>query len=93
MAIQVNMLEAQARLSELIRLVEAGEEVIIARAGQPVVRLVAIHADAPRILGALVGRGWIADDFDAPLDEAFRARQRRPGWRGRCWSAPAGCSG
>lgn len=72
MSIQVNVLEAKTQLSRLLDRAEAGEEVIIARAGHPVVRLVPISTgphDASRVLGALKGKGWIADDFDAPLDE------------------------
>ncbi len=74
MSIQVNVLEAKTQLSRLLDRAEAGEDVIIARAGHPVVRLVPIATvalDAPRALGALKGKGWIADDFDAPLDEDF----------------------
>jgi prevent-host-death family protein len=74
MAIQVNVLEAKTQLSRLLDRAEAGEEVIIARAGHPVARLVPIvagAADAPRVLGALVGKGSIAEDFDAPLDDDF----------------------
>lgn len=74
MAIQVNVLEAKTQLSRLVDRAEAGDDVIIARAGHPVARLVPIRsgaADAPRVLGALQGRGWIADDFDAPLGQEF----------------------
>lgn len=74
MSIQVNVLEAKTQLSRLLDRAEAGEDVIIARAGRPVVRLVPISGavlDAPRTLGALKGKGWIADDFDAPLSEDF----------------------
>lgn len=74
MAIQVNVLEAKTQLSRLLDRAEAGEDVIIARAGHPVARLVAIREGAPlapRSLGMLVGTGWIGDDFDAPLDEDF----------------------
>ena len=74
MSIQVNVLEAKTQLSRLLDRAEAGEDVIIARAGHPVVRLVPISSgalDAPRALGALKGKGWIADDFDAPLAEDF----------------------
>lgn len=74
MSIQVNVLEAKTQLSRLLDRAEAGEDVIIARAGHPVVRLVPITAgalDAPRMLGALKGKGWIADDFDVSLDEEF----------------------
>ena len=69
----VNVHEAKTRLSELIARVEAGEEVVIARANTPVVRLVAVVARrAERILGLHAGpEFWIAEDFDAPMaDEA-----------------------
>jgi prevent-host-death family protein len=67
---QMNVADAKARLSELIAAAERGEEVIIARAGQPVVRLVPAQARKLR-LGAL--RGKVAadslPDFDEPLSE------------------------
>lgn len=67
----VNVHEAKTTLSELIARAEAGEEVIIARANKPVVRLVAVESrPAKRILGLHAGPGfWIADDFDAPMDD------------------------
>ena len=40
---QVNILEAKNRLSQLIRCVQAGEEVVIANRGEPVARLVSVH--------------------------------------------------
>ena len=43
---KVNVLEAKNRLSQLIRAAQAGEEVIIANRGEPVVRLVPVHKDA-----------------------------------------------
>lgn len=43
---QVNVLEAKTQLSKLIERAEAGEEVVIARAGRPVVRLLALHIPA-----------------------------------------------
>lgn len=73
----VNMHEAKTTLSKLIDLLESGEEVIIARAGQPVARLVPANHPTRRKLGAWKGQIWMADDFDAPLpDEQARA------WRG-----------
>ena len=67
----VNVHEAKTKLSELIARAEAGEEVVIARANKPVVRLVAVQArPAKRILGLNAGPGfWIADDFDAPMED------------------------
>jgi prevent-host-death family protein len=70
---QVNMHDAKSRLSQLVGLAEEGERVVIARAGVPVVELVPIAAaSAERRGGQWRGRGWIADDFDAPLTELER---------------------
>lgn len=63
----VNMHEAKTTLSQIIEQVERGEEVVIARAGVPVARLVAIRAGAHRRLGPWRGRVRMAPDFDAPL--------------------------
>ena len=70
----VNVHEAKTTLSDLIARAEAGEEVVIARANKPVVRLVAIERKPKRrVLGLNASPGaWIADDFDAPMaDEAL----------------------
>lgn len=67
--IEVDIHQAKAQLSRLIARVEQGEEVIIARAGEPVARLVrADRSKQGRKLGEYAGRIWIADDFDAALD-------------------------
>lgn len=61
----VNMHDAKTHLSRLVQRAADGEEVVIARAGRPVARLVAYDEnDAPRTLGGWEGRVWIADDFD-----------------------------
>ena len=66
----VNMHEAKSQLSALVEAVMAGEEVIIARAGRPVARLVPFEpAGKPRKPGRWEGRIRIADDFDDPLPE------------------------
>lgn len=69
MTVQVNVYEAKSKLSALLSRVAAGEDIVIARHGQPVARLVAV-ADRParRVPGAWKSRVWIADDFDE-LDE------------------------
>ncbi len=66
----VNMHEAKSTLSSLVERVLAGEEVVIARAGRPVARLVPFAPDRqPRRPGALAGRIVIAPDFDeTPAD-------------------------
>ena len=62
----VNIHAAKTQLSRLIEAVEAGEEIIIARAGKPVARLVPVvpASLAPRRLGGLEGRFTVPDDFD-----------------------------
>ncbi len=62
--------DAKSQLSKLIERAMNGEEVIIAKAGQPMVRLVPIHADeSPRVGGQWKGRMRIADDFDTVPDD------------------------
>lgn len=66
--------EAKSRLSRLIERAMSGEEVIIARGGTPVVRLVPIRRDdSPRVGGQWKGRVRIADDFDALPDDVVAA--------------------
>jgi prevent-host-death family protein len=67
--IEVNIHEAKTNLSRLIAQVEAGEEVIIARSGEAVVKMIAVpKASKKRVLGQYRGEIVIADDFDAPVD-------------------------
>jgi prevent-host-death family protein len=64
MATIVNMHEAKSSLSKLVAKAAEGEEVVIARAGKPVAKLVKYEEREPRKLGGLEGKIWIADDFD-----------------------------
>lgn len=65
---KVNIHEAKTRLSQLVERVESGEEIVIARAGRPVARLVPLAPRAGRRkLGLLDGRFRIPDDLNAPL--------------------------
>lgn len=67
----VNIHEAKTQLSRLLARVERGEEVVIARAGRPVARLLPIEPRrTERTLDTDRGRVYIADDFDAPLPDA-----------------------
>jgi antitoxin (DNA-binding transcriptional repressor) of toxin-antitoxin stability system len=74
-----NISEAKAELSALVEAVQNGSEVIIAKAGKPVARLVAFHGPArPRTPGSMAGEIWMAPDFDAlPEDmaEAFGMKE------------------
>ena len=69
MSTVVNVYEAKTRLSSLLASVDAGEDVVIARAGRPVARLVAIVAPSGKRPGRGSARGQItmSSDFDAPL--------------------------
>lgn len=68
MADTVNLAEAKARLSELVDRCLAGEEIVIARRNQPLVRLQVVEAPQRTVrLGRHVGRIQVADDFDEPL--------------------------
>ncbi|MHC5537885.1 type II toxin-antitoxin system Phd/YefM family antitoxin [Singulisphaera rosea] len=68
-----NIHQAKAQLSRLIELALAGEEVQIARSGEPLVRLVPIQMDSqPRQGNQLKGQIWISEDFDAPDHETIK---------------------
>lgn len=71
MSTLVNIHQAKTQLSKLLRRVEAGEEIIIGRAGQPIARLTRFTPDdlTPRPLGAWRGHVEIGDDFDTLPDE------------------------
>jgi prevent-host-death family protein len=65
----VNIHEAKTHLSRLVEQAAAGQEVIIARAGKPLARLVPLADVArPKKLGQLQGQFHVPDDFNAPLD-------------------------
>jgi len=66
----VSLYEAKTHLSALVEQAAAGREITIAKSGKPKARLVPLAPKDTRRLrkyGLGKGRGWIADDFDAPL--------------------------
>ena len=69
MAIEsVNIHDAKTHLSKLVDRAAAGNEIVIAKAGKPVARLVPLApAGRRRKLGALAGKIKVPEDFDAPL--------------------------
>lgn len=71
MADQVTIHAAKTHLSELLRRVEAGEEIIIARGDKPVAKLVAVQPPRPkRVPGRLKGLiGEIPDSFFDPVSD------------------------
>jgi prevent-host-death family protein len=65
--------EAKTHLSRLLIRAATGEEIVIARAGKPVARLVPIEPEGDQRRPALdAGKLWIAEDFDAPLPDDIR---------------------
>jgi prevent-host-death family protein len=74
----VNMHQAKSSLSRLVERALAGEDVVIARNGEPLVRLVPIPKERePRVPGRSKGRIWIAPDFDEMSEEELKD------WEGR----------
>lgn len=69
MTATVNIHEAKTHLSKLIERVRLGEEIVIAKAGEPVARLVPEKPRKPREPGSAKGQIWIADNFDDPLPD------------------------
>ena len=63
----INLNEAKTNLSRLVDAAVAGEEIIIAKAGKPVVRLAPVENLAPRQPGLAKGR--VSDAFFEPLPE------------------------
>lgn len=71
---QVNIHQAKTHLSELLNRAVLGEDIVIAKAGKPMVRLVPIaQPQNPRILGRDKGLYTVPDDFDDPLPDDIQA--------------------
>ena len=80
MTTTINVHEAKTHLSRILDRVAAGEEVVIAKAGKPVARLVPVAVEhKTRTPGTYRGRIQIDEDFDAPLPddllESFEGRR------------------
>lgn len=70
----VNIYEAKTRLSQLVDIAAAGEDVVVSRNGKPLVRITQLQTPKRRIkFGLLKGRVRVARDFDAPLPDAVLA--------------------
>ncbi len=71
---QFNVYEAKTQLSELLNRVEHGEEIVIARAGRPVARLVPVaKRQEPRVPGSMLGLITMSPDFDHTPDDLIAA--------------------
>jgi prevent-host-death family protein len=76
----VNMHQAKSSLSRLVERALAGEEILIARDGEPLVKLVPVTKNRkPRVPGRYKGKVWMAPDFeftDAEIEELFERWER-----------------
>jgi prevent-host-death family protein len=71
------MHEAKSHLSRLAERAASGEEIVIARNGRPLAKLVPVGDEqAPRRLGLWAGQVWTSDDFDDPLPAERRNEDR-----------------
>ncbi len=76
----VNIHEAKTHLSKLVQRATAGEEIIIAKAGKPVAKLIPYESNSEprRAGGSWKGKVWMADDFDELPEDIAAA------FRGEC---------
>lgn len=75
----VSLQEAEGHLADLIKLADQGQSVVITRDDAPEVELVIkASRSSGRIAGLHAGQGWISEDFDEPLGEAFWLGQDAP---------------
>lgn len=67
---QIELIDAQLQLANLVNAALSGEEIILTKDHQPIARIVPMEAPKSRIEpGSAKGLVWIADDFDAQLDD------------------------
>lgn len=66
----MNIHEAKTHFSKLVDAAIRGEDVIIAKSGRPVVKIIAITPPTARTFGLMKGKIKISPEFDAPLSEA-----------------------
>ncbi len=70
----VSVNDTKNHISRLLRRVAAGEEIIIARRGTPIAKLVSLPPSERRQVGLDVGRYTVPDDFNQPTDEDGKDR-------------------
>ena len=75
---EVNVHHAKTHLSKLLQRVAAGEEIVIARGGEPVAKLVPIRRARRRVFGSDRGLVQLTEDFDAPLPTEFLSGAKDP---------------
>ena len=75
----VNVHEAKTKLSKLLKKVEAGEEIVIARAGKQVARLIPAAKTRKRVFGFDKRKWELPEDFDATLPDDHLKEFYKPG--------------
>ena len=65
----LNLYDAKTQLSSLVEMAAAGEEIIIAKNGKPMAKLVAFKGAVKRKPGRLKGKIWMSPDFDEPMTQ------------------------
>ncbi|MEI6257666.1 MAG: type II toxin-antitoxin system prevent-host-death family antitoxin [Planctomycetota bacterium] len=74
MATVINIHDAKTHLSRIVEQAAAGKEIMIAKAGRPIAKLVPLESGPrPKNLGRLKGRLKVPDNLSDPLNEASRA--------------------
>lgn len=68
---QIDIHEAETQFARLLQRVAGGEEIVIARAGEPVARLVPIEPKPHRVIGQDEGLFEVPEDFDVPLPDVL----------------------
>lgn len=66
---EVNLYEAKTELSQLVERAMLGEEIIIAKAGKPMVKLVRVDASLKRVLGSATGAIEYGEGWDRPMSD------------------------
>lgn len=69
----VNLYEAKTQLSDLVDQAAAGAEIVLAKNGTPMAKLVPYKARVQRKPGRLKGKIWMSPDFDAPMTDIIEA--------------------
>ena len=65
--IAVNISGINEQFPQLLRKVEAGEEIILEKLGKPIAKIIPFHQEGKRTLGKEKGKVWMSDDFTDPL--------------------------
>lgn len=74
-----NLYEAKTELSSLVERAAKGEEIVIAKNGKPMARLVPLKKKPKRKPGGWEGKVWMSDDFCKPLpDDVIRLFEEGP---------------